>query len=145
MTKPRKKFRQMSLPKKESLILRRKLAILEVKTYDEYLASNHWAKLRQRLIEPECWACGSDKRLCLHHSTYASLGMEKAGDLYTLCNPCHRSLHYMAVRTGSLIPSKKKPAKKPPKLGIASKKQIKQVSSRNKDMGSLRDRTRIGR
>lgn len=144
MTKPRKKFRQMSLPQKESLILRRKLAVLEVKTYDEYLASNHWAKLRRRLIASECWACGSDKRLCLHHSTYASLGMEKAGDLYTLCAPCHRSLHYMANRTGSLIP-KKKTKKRKPGPGRATSKQVKQVAGRKKDIAPLSQRTRIGR
>ena len=65
--------------------------------YDEYLANEHWRKVREaRLIIDgyQCCECGSAKNLEVHHITYDNLGDEDIErDLITLCRSCHERLH----------------------------------------------------
>lgn len=68
-------------------------------TYAAYLASPHWADLRQRYLASGLWKgrCqGCLRRLTapqLHHRTYKRLGHEWLLDLRAVCEPCHAAIH----------------------------------------------------
>jgi hypothetical protein len=83
---------------------KQKLGELGYRWYEDYLSSPHWASIRRRFLASSCCApgCSSTRRLQLHHVSYARLGAEEAGDVRTLCEPCHRLLHRLA---GSLDPA----------------------------------------
>ena len=64
--------------------------------YREYITSEKWRKRKQFYFEThdrKCRACGSLKRIHLHHKTYRRLGEERDADLVPLCHNCHTSLH----------------------------------------------------
>ncbi len=64
--------------------------------YKEYLKSEHWLGMRDRILwerDYECQACGSGKNLNVHHLTYAHLGSEYDDELVVLCKPCHKAHH----------------------------------------------------
>lgn len=63
--------------------------------YENYLKSQHWGKLRLKVLEnhPVCEKCGSDKILQIHHKTYDRLGDERLSDLQVLCQECHKKVH----------------------------------------------------
>lgn len=68
--------------------------------YREYLASEHWQKLRKAFLREigACQRCGVprwlavvayDQDLHAHHNNYSSLGHEESDDLTALCKRCH--------------------------------------------------------
>ncbi len=63
--------------------------------YDYVLASEAWARKRERLLcerGRRCERCGrpqTDCELQLHHKTYERLGCERDDDLEILCLACH--------------------------------------------------------
>lgn len=63
--------------------------------YYDYINSQEWIEKRNLHIknDPLCRACGSTKRLTVHHLSYKNLWQEKAWDLKTLCWICHSELH----------------------------------------------------
>ncbi len=64
--------------------------------YRHYLRSNAWAIRKNayyRLFNRQCAACGSWKRIQLHHVSYDQLGHEPDQDLVPLCYRCHRNAH----------------------------------------------------
>jgi hypothetical protein len=69
-------------------------------TYDEYLESELWLKLRERYrnspLPQRCLSCRTDRWLQLHHRTYQRLGREWLTDLIPLCGVCHQCLHEYA-------------------------------------------------
>lgn len=65
-------------------------------SYAHFLASDHWAGMRQRVLERDagsCTRCPSKVRLQVHHLTYKRLGRERMEDLTMLCRACHREAH----------------------------------------------------
>lgn len=64
--------------------------------YGDYLATDHWKRKREKVLQADdykCRLCSSEKQLEVHHRTYLSIGMEKPGDLLTLCSECHDVFH----------------------------------------------------
>lgn len=64
--------------------------------YNEYLKSNHWARLRSEYIPKDMKCSMCHKRvssLQLHHLTYVNIGNEQADDLLPLCEQCHKLIH----------------------------------------------------
>lgn len=63
-------------------------------TYDEYLRSAHWQRLRRQFKsrDARCYLCRS-RRFELHHRTYERLGCEVIDDLVPLCRWCHKDVH----------------------------------------------------
>lgn len=65
--------------------------------YDEYLKTQHWRELRERIL----WRAGFRCRLCethqgpidVHHLTYERRGCEFDSDLIALCRDCHTKQH----------------------------------------------------
>lgn len=71
-------------------------------SYDEYLRSEHWQKLRAGYYAchaPCCGCCGfNGLRLSLHHKTYERVGSERISDLIALCDSCHAAVHEIVDR-----------------------------------------------
>lgn len=64
--------------------------------YFEYINSPLWEKRKREYYAKHkkiCMACGSDKRIQLHHLEYASYGNEPDYALASLCRPCHEEFH----------------------------------------------------
>lgn len=78
------------------------LAALGFDSYDDYLASDHWAQVRAQYAKSSrpkrCHACRSP-RYQLHHRTYKRLGEEELDDLVPLCRGCHKAVHAWLKRT----------------------------------------------
>lgn len=69
--------------------------------YHDYLRTEKWETLREKVYEREngiCEQCKTNIRLegvpfCVHHISYENLGNEKDEDIALLCIPCHNKLH----------------------------------------------------
>ena len=64
-------------------------------SYQIYLKSSHWARIRSRYKSSRSWVClcGETDRLQLHHKTYERVGAEQLDDLQALCDRCHSLVH----------------------------------------------------
>lgn len=74
--------------------------------YREYISSDAWKRSPARLAELQdsghrCRLCNTGAQLEVHHRTYERLGREIAGDLTTLCAPCHRGVTTMLKERAS--------------------------------------------
>lgn len=72
---------------------------LGYETYNGYLDSKHWQKLRKEVwasgVRKECHICKTKRNLLLHHRTYTNLGHERLGrDVILLCKFCHIDVHF---------------------------------------------------
>jgi hypothetical protein len=70
--------------------------LLRTMSYDQYLRTDHWLKVRDAAIERanrRCALCNSGVNLHVHHRTYDRLGRELPGDLTVLCSACHDRFH----------------------------------------------------
>jgi hypothetical protein len=80
-------------------LLRERLSQLGFRSYDEYLRSDHWRKVRRRCRKVEalrrCYICRSENDIQLHHRNYTFLGREGASEahLIALCGFHHQALH----------------------------------------------------
>jgi hypothetical protein len=76
-----------------------RLKRLSVPNYPAYLETDHWKEMKKRTKPRKCNACGTRKKLNLHHLIYEHLGWEQSGDLCWLCEECHSAVHkaYMAL------------------------------------------------
>lgn len=74
-----------------------RLCELGFASYDDYLRSPHWLRLKARYKRSRRWqcVCGERKFLQLHHVTYERLGAERLEDLRPLCQTCHTLLHQL--------------------------------------------------
>ena len=61
--------------------------------YRDYLQSEHWKNFRKLNIGTNCFSCGGDKNLQLHHKNYKRVGKERKSDVVTLCDRCHGLVH----------------------------------------------------
>ena len=69
-------------------------------TYNQYLKSSHWYKLKIRFRNSAyskgcCYICGNKNNLNIHHKTYRRIGNEKLNDLLELCQKCHEEVHLL--------------------------------------------------
>jgi hypothetical protein len=75
---------------------RAKLEALGYASYGAYLASEHWEGFKRRYRESDlpqgCQVCG-ERRVHLHHTTYATLGAEALADVLPLCEAHHDAVH----------------------------------------------------
>ena len=83
----------------------RALEAMGLTSYQEYIQSDHWRKVRQRFFTSRlvrkdgngslvCECCLQAGRLVhVHHKTYKRLGKERLGDLAVLCGECHQRVH----------------------------------------------------
>lgn len=72
--------------------------------YSEYLHSDEWQRKRNRRLAMSggrCEACGSNKRVEVHHLTYEHIYNEEMADLLPLCFLHHAAAEEM-IRKGSL-------------------------------------------
>ena len=70
--------------------------------YRRYLRSPEWEVRKRQYFKRfprRCAACGTYKRIHLHHSSYEGLTREPDSDLWPLCWRCHRNVHD-AAKTG---------------------------------------------
>jgi len=71
-------------------------ALLRTMSYEQYLRTDHWLKVRDAAIERanhRCALCNSEVNLHAHHRTYERLGRELPGDITVLCSVCHDKFH----------------------------------------------------
>jgi hypothetical protein len=63
--------------------------------YVEYIESDHWIALRNKIVDErkKCEICNHDRGLQVHHLHYLSLGVEKDEDLLLVCLRCHDVIH----------------------------------------------------
>lgn len=62
-------------------------------SYKEFLKSPQWKKRRKEILikdNRQCYFCGSDEFLNVHHCSYKDL---LGDDLKTLCRKCHKLVH----------------------------------------------------
>lgn len=75
------------------------------RAYLEYLASDEWQRVRQRVFATRLRRCERCKifgvRLDLHHKSYANFGNERDEDLELLCRSCHIGEHASRPRARS--------------------------------------------
>jgi len=79
---------------------------MRIMDYYRYIKSSRWRDNPARLAELEaagfqcrlCNASQNDAQLEVHHRTYDRLGCERARDLTTLCQACHRGATDMLRR-----------------------------------------------
>jgi hypothetical protein len=107
-------------------------------SYEEYLASDHWKKIKQKFYASKYASRKGDKHCCagadcqrtdqplhLHHASYENLHNEKLWQLCLVCKECHDKIHEAdriyddlwyatatVVKRGRFLPDGK-----PPKLG----------------------------
>ncbi|QIN94224.1 HNH endonuclease [Streptomyces phage Wakanda] len=66
--------------------------------YKTYIKSPRWKAVCQRAYATygkRCMACGSPRKLQVHHATYDRFGRELIADLRVVCDKCHRAIHAM--------------------------------------------------
>jgi hypothetical protein len=79
-------------------------------TYEQYISSDRWRRLRAAAIERDggrCRLCDADGRLEVHHRRYPPRGqwhLDSLDALTTLCIPCHDIIteKQRATRYGAL-------------------------------------------
>lgn len=81
-------------------------------SYEEYLASEEWAKIRGMALDRakhRCQVCNSDIKLHVHHRVYdAAWGNESTNDLIALCQSCHMLFHRNEARIKKINKLEKK-------------------------------------
>lgn len=64
--------------------------------YEEYLATEKWARKRRAVLNRDkqlCQACLTRDATEVHHLTYERIFEEPMFDLVAICGPCHVKLH----------------------------------------------------
>jgi hypothetical protein len=64
--------------------------------YERYMRSPAWSERKVRyysVYAKVCAACGTNRRIQLHHVDYERLGYELDIDLVPLCYSCHEGVH----------------------------------------------------
>lgn len=80
----------------------RRLRRLGYVSYQDYLRSPHWRRLRAAYrascLRQDCYCCGEAENTDLHHKTYERMGEERFADLIPLCERCHSLVHVLESR-----------------------------------------------
>lgn len=69
------------------------------KTYQEFLNSDFWKKIKTRFFTKKttikvCFICASNKDLQLHHRNYKKVRNNTINNLICLCRKCHHNIHF---------------------------------------------------
>jgi hypothetical protein len=70
--------------------------------YYEYLTSDKWKTLREKVKERDkflCQECKVKKAEEVHHLTYENIYNEKLSELISVCTACHKELHKSEQKT----------------------------------------------
>jgi nucleoside 2-deoxyribosyltransferase len=71
--------------------------ILGKPNYQEYLQSEHWAKVKSDALSRanhKCQLCGKNSvPVHVHHNNYKNLYKETSADVIALCSECHSKFH----------------------------------------------------
>lgn len=100
----RKKKKEKVLKKQEELRLKRakkscykkRPTFFTKETYQQYLNTKHWRKVRLRKLNSVGWICercDSKENLQVHHNHYKTLWHETNDDLTVYCGECHQFAH----------------------------------------------------
>jgi len=114
-----------------------------ISKYHKYLLSKEWREKRLNILNKRkrtCEACGSKKKLNVHHGTYARIFNEIEDDIFVLCEYCHLQYHTELLLSKttvkktkvfiSRIKSKNKKAQKVVKVKINQSRSIEQLIER---------------
>lgn len=75
--------------------------------YDEYLASDLWKTIRQRILERDRHTCGmcAGRAQIVHHKSYDRQVLDglRDSDLIALCKPCHKEIEFTVTSTGKMV------------------------------------------
>ena len=77
-------------------------------SYEEYLKTNHWKSIKNRLFYGNkliCSHCKTRYGISIHHITYDNIGNESDNDIVPLCFNCHNRFHNNFIPIA--IPKKK--------------------------------------
>ena len=69
---------------------------MKFKSYQDYLISEDWKRLRNlklKQADNKCQLCNSADNLQIHHRTYKRVYEEDLNDLTVLCSYCHYRFH----------------------------------------------------
>ena len=74
------------------------LAAERQESYDNYLETEYWSKVRLKALTAsnfKCQQCGSDRRLQVHHKSYCArfTELDNMHLLEVLCEKCHHAEH----------------------------------------------------
>lgn len=77
-----------------------------VYNYKDYLKTDHWKNIKKRYRKSKliqnCYICGSQNNLNLHHKSYKRIGKERLNDLIPLCRECHYFTHQALKKANSI-------------------------------------------
>lgn len=86
------------------------ISILREMPYTEYLQTEHWKTVRDRVMRQAGWICQlrppvmKARAVDAHHFNYDNIGDEQPGDVLALCRPHHTEWHerwkYMVRKEG---------------------------------------------
>lgn len=115
LTKPRKKKAKLAAQKGHlSPFALRRVVLKRIgfTTYAEYLKSDLWKSVRQRVLERDdhqCRYCGSEASQA-HHRNYRSKTMtgELIVDILSICGDCHKFISVEGGRVCSMEKMKRK-------------------------------------
>ncbi len=121
---------------KQFTLLRKRLQLMGLNSYEEYLASEVWKQTRERYrvrrFRGYCESCGqSIADFQLHHMSYARIPFETLRDFVALCGFCHRDIHDLCRRNADLSLKTAFFALRKQKLGIECPPAGKMDFSRN--------------
>ena len=90
-----KSFDKLKATAKDNEVLENNLRSMK---YSNFLKTRYWQTIREYMIrtaDNKCSACGSTKKLNVHHKTYEHHGSEifHLEDLVVLCATCHKKAH----------------------------------------------------
>jgi len=92
-----KKMRQRSKENKEYLVRDQSLKQMGFSTYDDYLESSLWKRIRSGKLKKHntCFCC-KNKATCVHHMCYDILTLKGKSDhkLLTMCESCHLDIEF---------------------------------------------------
>lgn len=84
----------------------RLLKELGLKNYQEYLKSNIWKQIKQKIANrrtkqkdfwKKCMICGSTRYIQIHHVKYTKIKEVSLHALRPLCNRCHQQIHIISL------------------------------------------------
>ncbi len=103
-------------------------------TYEIYLKSEVWRKIRKRVLEirgKKCEGCGSIFRLNVHHSIYSPsiLNGESLDGLRVVCKDCHKLIHKFEDSGMTLIKATLEVIENKNSIGLVANQPIIEVAN----------------
>lgn len=115
--------------------------------YLRYMNSAKWKGIQQEVLARagyRCSACGTTRRLEVHHLVYTRFGNEELKDLIVLCKDCHWKAHHKPKRRSNRYQMKHV---KRPKNRLTKKQAEKraEVAAENERLHQVFERNRARR